>query len=122
MAAKDLEKAEEQGLTEFFKLTSKINTSNMMAFNFEGKIQKYASPEEIIEEFYPQRLAYYQKRKASDSWEFRGWSAYFFGYAGIPSERVANTIRAPLEPGTVRENDCGQTACRVESEEERSYG
>ncbi|KAG2091518.1 DNA topoisomerase [Suillus discolor] len=63
MAAKDLEKAEEQGLTEFFKLTSKINTSNMMAFNFEGKIQKYASPEEIIEEFYPQRLAYYQKRK-----------------------------------------------------------
>lgn len=72
MAAKDLEKAEEQGLTEFFKLTSKINTSNMMAFNFEGKIQKYASPEEIIEEFYPQRLAYYQKRKASDSQEFRG--------------------------------------------------
>jgi DNA topoisomerase-2 len=64
MAAKDLEKAEEQGLTEFFKLTSKINTSNMMCFNFEGKIQKYASPEEIIEEFYPQRLAYYQKRKA----------------------------------------------------------
>ncbi|KAG1725573.1 DNA topoisomerase [Suillus paluster] len=63
MAAKDLEKAEEQGLTEFFKLTSKINTSNMMAFNFEGKIQKYASPEEVIEEFYPQRLAYYQKRK-----------------------------------------------------------
>ncbi|OJA16788.1 hypothetical protein AZE42_03299 [Rhizopogon vesiculosus] len=57
MAAKDLEKAEEQGLIEFFKLTSKINTSNMMCFNFEGKIQKYTSPEEIIEEFYPQRLA-----------------------------------------------------------------
>lgn len=63
MAAKDLEKAEEQGLIEFFKLTSKINTSNMICFNFEGKIQKYSSPEEIIEEFYPQRLAYYQKRK-----------------------------------------------------------
>ncbi|KAH7884005.1 DNA topoisomerase [Phlebopus sp. FC_14] len=64
MAAKDFEKAEEQGLTEFFKLTTKINTSNMICFNFEGKIQKYQSPEEIIEEFYPQRLAYYQKRKA----------------------------------------------------------
>ncbi|KAF8837947.1 type II DNA topoisomerase [Paxillus ammoniavirescens] len=63
MAAKDLEKAEEQGLIEFFKLTSKVNTSNMMCFNFEGKIQKYGSPEEIIEEFYPQRLAFYQKRK-----------------------------------------------------------
>lgn len=68
MAAKDLEKAEEQGLIEFFKLTSKINTSNMMCFNFEGKIQKYSSPEEIIEEFYPQRLAYYQKRKVCKGW------------------------------------------------------
>ncbi|KAL4065795.1 DNA topoisomerase, partial [Scleroderma yunnanense] len=63
MAAKDLERAEEQGLIEFFKLTSKINTSNMICFNFDGKIQKYDSPEEIVEEFYPKRLAYYQKRK-----------------------------------------------------------
>ncbi|KAG9310318.1 DNA topoisomerase [Chiua virens] len=63
MAAKDLEKAEEQGLIEFFKLTSKINTGNMICFNFEGKIQKYSSPEEVIEEFYPRRLAFYQKRK-----------------------------------------------------------
>ena len=63
MAAKDLEKAEEQGLVEFFKLTGKINTSNMICFNFDSKIQKYSSPEEIIEEFYPQRLAHYQKRK-----------------------------------------------------------
>jgi DNA topoisomerase-2 len=63
--AKDVEKAGEQGLTEFFKLTSKINTSNMICFDFEGKIKKYNSPEEIIDEFYPKRLAYYQKRKAS---------------------------------------------------------
>ncbi|KAN0138695.1 type II DNA topoisomerase [Lactarius tabidus] len=63
MAAKDVEKAEEQGLAEFFKLTSKINTSNMICFDFEGKIKKYSSPEEIIEEFYPKRLAFYQKRK-----------------------------------------------------------
>jgi hypothetical protein len=64
MAAKDLEKAEEQGLIEFFKLTGKLNTSNMICFDFEGKIKKYGSPEEIIEEFYPKRLAQYQKRKA----------------------------------------------------------
>ncbi|KAH9963556.1 DNA topoisomerase [Russula dissimulans] len=63
MAAKDVEKAEEQGLTEFFKLTSKINTSNMICFDLEGKIKKYNSPEEIIDDFYPKRLAYYQKRK-----------------------------------------------------------
>ncbi|KAF8203734.1 type II DNA topoisomerase [Pholiota molesta] len=63
MNAKDLEKAEAQGLHEFFKLTSKINTSNMICFDLEGKIKKYDSPEEILEDFYPARLAYYQKRK-----------------------------------------------------------
>ncbi|KAJ6498011.1 DNA topoisomerase II [Mycena vitilis] len=63
MDAKQLEKAEEKGLTEFFKLTSKIQTSNMICFDFDGKIKKYNSPEEIIEDFYPVRLAYYQKRK-----------------------------------------------------------
>ena len=70
MAAKDLEKAEAQGLTEFFKLTSKINTSNMICFDFDGKIKKYNSPEEIIEEFYPRRLAYYQKRKVRGAQSF----------------------------------------------------
>jgi DNA topoisomerase-2 len=86
MAAKDLEKAEEQGLTEFFKLTTKINTSNMMCFNFEGKIQKYASPEEIIEEFYPQRLTYYQKRKANISLKFESKRLILFGCTGLPRE------------------------------------
>jgi DNA topoisomerase-2 len=62
---KDVEKADEQGLTEFFKLTSKINTSNMICFDSDGKIRKYNSPEEIIDEFYPRWLAYYQKHKAS---------------------------------------------------------
>ena len=63
MSAKDLEKAEAQGLLEFFKLTSKLNTSNMICFDFEGKIKKYDTAEEILEDFYPVRLAYYQKRK-----------------------------------------------------------
>ncbi|KAF8060944.1 DNA topoisomerase II [Lyophyllum atratum] len=63
MSPKDLEKAEQQGLVEFFKLTNKMSTSNMMCFDFEGKIHKYESPEEILEAFYPMRLAYYQKRK-----------------------------------------------------------
>lgn len=65
MAAKDLEKAEAQGLVEYFKLTSKISTSNMICFDFDRKIKRYESPEEILEDFYPVRLAYYQKRKVS---------------------------------------------------------
>lgn len=63
MSEKEVEKAEAQGLNEYFKLTTKISTSNMICFDFEGKIKKYTSPEEILEEFYPVRLAYYQKRK-----------------------------------------------------------
>lgn len=63
MSANELEKAEQQGLEEYFKLSSKISTGNMICFDFEGKIKKYNSPEEILEDFYPIRLAYYQKRK-----------------------------------------------------------
>ena len=65
MTASGLAEAEKKGLTEFFKLTGKVNTSNMMCFDAEGMIKKYHSPEEIIEEFYPIRLAHYQKRKVS---------------------------------------------------------
>jgi DNA topoisomerase-2 len=75
MAAKDVEKAEQQGLAEFFKLTSKINTSNMICFDLDGKIKKYNSPEEIIEDFYPKRLAYYQKRKVRAHFSVRGGPA-----------------------------------------------
>ena len=70
MSAKELEKAEQQGLEEYFKLTSKISTSNMICFDFEGKIKKYNSPEEVLEDFYPIRLAYYQKRKVCSTTNF----------------------------------------------------
>ncbi|PBL01342.1 type II DNA topoisomerase [Armillaria gallica] len=63
MNPKEMEKAEAQGFTEYFQLTTKISTANMICFDFEGKIKKYDSPEAIIEDFYPIRMAYYQKRK-----------------------------------------------------------
>jgi DNA topoisomerase-2 len=65
MSEKDVEKVVNQGLMSFFKLTTKISTSNMMCFDAEGKIKKYDSPESIIAEFYTLRLAYYQKRKVA---------------------------------------------------------
>lgn len=37
----------------------------MMLFNSEGLIQKYASPEDILREFYDLRLQYYTKRRAA---------------------------------------------------------
>ncbi|KAK7468441.1 DNA topoisomerase 2 [Stygiomarasmius scandens] len=63
MDPKELVKAEEKGLLEYFKLTSKLTTTNMIAFDFDGKIKKYESPEVILEEFYGVRMTYYQKRK-----------------------------------------------------------
>ena len=53
MTAKDVEKAKAQDLSESFKLTGKSNT---ICFDFEGKIKKYNSPEEVIDEFCPKRL------------------------------------------------------------------
>ena len=35
-----------------------------MLFDADGKIQRFGSPEEIIEAFAPLRLEYYHKRKA----------------------------------------------------------
>lgn len=65
MTKEGMAKAEEEGLLKFFKLTGSINTTNMMAFDSNLKLRKYASPEEILEDFFPLRLQFYQKRKVS---------------------------------------------------------
>jgi DNA topoisomerase-2 len=38
---------------------------NMMLFNKDGVIQKFASPEAILQEFFDLRLTYYAKRRAA---------------------------------------------------------
>jgi DNA gyrase/topoisomerase IV, subunit A len=63
MSEKDVARAEAEGLEKFFKLTTSINCTNMICFDSGGKIRKYETPEEILEDFYPLRLQYYQKRK-----------------------------------------------------------
>ncbi|KAJ2232196.1 DNA topoisomerase 2 [Coemansia sp. RSA 485] len=63
LTAEQMNKAEEQGLEERFKLTSTIPMTNMVCFDREGRLRRFSSPEEIIEDFYPLRLRYYQLRK-----------------------------------------------------------
>ena len=58
-----LMKAENLGLEKVFKLKSSISTSNMVLFDPNGKIRKYDSALEIIEEFAALRIEYYLKRK-----------------------------------------------------------
>lgn len=65
MTADGMAKAEAdpEGLVKFFKCQKPLATTNMMAFDSNLKLRKYTSPEEIIEDFFPLRLQYYQKRK-----------------------------------------------------------
>ncbi|KAJ1961864.1 DNA topoisomerase 2 [Dipsacomyces acuminosporus] len=63
LTEEQMRKAEEEGFDKRFKLSSTIATSNMVCFDREGRLRKYASAEEIISDFYPLRLRYYQLRK-----------------------------------------------------------
>ena len=40
------------------------STTNMNMFDANEKLKKYNTPEEIVEDYYPVRIKYYQKRKA----------------------------------------------------------
>ncbi|KAJ9616018.1 DNA topoisomerase 2 [Knufia peltigerae] len=63
MDEKHMDKAIEEGLVEKFKLNKSIATSNLVAFDPEGRITKYANVEAIMNEFYSYRLQLYAKRK-----------------------------------------------------------
>jgi DNA topoisomerase-2 len=74
MSEADLKKAEEEGLEKFFRLSSQISTSNMVCFDLNGKIKRYSSPEEILDEFYDKRFEFYGVRKVcmeSTTWRYR---------------------------------------------------
>ena len=53
------------GFEERFKLNKTIATSNLVAFDLQGRIRKYEKVEDILEEFYEYRLNMYTKRKVS---------------------------------------------------------
>ena len=56
-------------ITEFeskMKLTSVWRTSNMVAFDVDGKIRRFATAGEIMERYYGARLAKYGERKACE--------------------------------------------------------
>ncbi|KOS18270.1 DNA topoisomerase 2 [Escovopsis weberi] len=60
---KHTKKVIEEGILERFKLTKQVATSNLVAFNTRGQIQKYEKVEEILEEYYLYRLDMYTERK-----------------------------------------------------------
>lgn len=60
---KNMNIALEKGLEETFKLSKTMATSNLVAFDGQGRIHKYATVLDIMEEFYHIRLKMYQRRK-----------------------------------------------------------
>ncbi|KAF8981657.1 DNA topoisomerase 2 [Entomortierella lignicola] len=63
LTPEQLRKARNEGLESRFKLLSSVSTSNMVCFDPQGRIKKYNTPEEIVQEFYDLRIDYYRKRK-----------------------------------------------------------
>ncbi|KAG0208879.1 DNA topoisomerase 2 [Mortierella sp. GBA30] len=63
LTQEQMRKARAEGLETKFKLVSSVATSNMVCFDPQGRIKRYSSPEEIVQEFYDLRLEYYRKRK-----------------------------------------------------------
>jgi DNA topoisomerase-2 len=51
------------GLEKLLKLYSTCSTTNMNLFNYEDKLKKYDSVEEIIDDYYDIRIDYYEHRK-----------------------------------------------------------
>ena len=64
---KHMKQAVEEGLEERFKLHKSVATSNLVAFDPEGRITKYATVEDMLKEFYAVRIKLYEKRKVRRS-------------------------------------------------------
>jgi DNA topoisomerase-2 len=58
-----MEEAKATGLKKKFRLSAMVATSNMVLFDDENKLQRYASVSDIIKDFYRVRAPLYEKRK-----------------------------------------------------------
>ncbi|KAK6343214.1 DNA topoisomerase 2 [Orbilia blumenaviensis] len=58
-----MEAALKEGLETRFKITKTASTTNMVAFDAQGRLTRYDTPEDILKEFYFVRLKLYQSRK-----------------------------------------------------------
>ena len=54
----------DSGLEKVFKLETSLPTTNMHAFDVNGKIEKYERAEDIADAFFPIRMALYEDRKS----------------------------------------------------------
>lgn len=75
-----------ESLEAKLKLVTYLNTNNMHAFDHKGRMKKYASTEEVFDEFYTVRMDMYVKRKKymlsllDSQLEFLNWKIKFIEY------------------------------------------
>jgi DNA topoisomerase-2 len=64
LSPKHMKRATEKGgLLKYLHLESSINTNNLVAYDAQGQIKRYATTHEMLNEFFKFRLPYYTKRK-----------------------------------------------------------
>ena len=63
LAEDNLTASEKEGFDKKFKFTSQKGTTNMVLFDREGRLKKYSSVEEIMNDFFDIRVEYYTFRK-----------------------------------------------------------
>ena len=80
------------GIESLLKLTTTINSSNMHLFDVNGKLNKYNTVYDIINEFIAVRLDAYNKRKESILISYQHKLVKLFNRAKFVSELVNKTI------------------------------
>eukprot|EP00397_Hematodinium_sp_SG-2012_P002474 GEMP01002481.1.p1 GENE.GEMP01002481.1~~GEMP01002481.1.p1 ORF type:complete len:1035 (+),score=209.67 GEMP01002481.1:227-3106(+) len=63
MSSEQMARAEAEGVEKAFRLKSSVNETNMVLFDVYGKIRKYDTANEILDDFFDIRLKMYHKRK-----------------------------------------------------------
>ena len=52
-----------EGIEKKFKLSTSLSANNYVLFDYQGKIRRYTSDEEILQEFFKLRVTLYERRK-----------------------------------------------------------
>jgi DNA topoisomerase-2 len=102
MDEKHMKAALEEGLEERFKLNKTIATSNLVAFDVDGRIRKYEKAEDILEEFYHHRLLKYTERKVCQldlmvCAKANTWQEHWVKIFGIEYRKLSNQARFVTE-------------------------
>lgn len=63
-SASEMERLKKRGLQKVFNLRKNFGTGNMHAFDADYVLSKFETPEEVIEAYFPVRMALYEDRKS----------------------------------------------------------